>query len=131
MSQTKTYIGDGVYAEMTYDMVRLTTERAGGEVEIFLGPDEVNALLKFVERAYDVTIKATSNFRWGLRMNPHGMDCQCPEHVAAVPLEEEGCKFCEYCEECEECFIHGACECEIQEQVAAGGIAVGTPACKK
>jgi len=48
----KTYLGDGVYAEMTNGMIRLTTEDGVSVTnEVFLELSVYDALQKYVERA--------------------------------------------------------------------------------
>ena len=47
----KEYIGDGVYVECEYGMLRLTTERGDGMVhEIYLESEVYHALIKYVEK---------------------------------------------------------------------------------
>ncbi|HET9253882.1 MAG TPA: hypothetical protein VFO16_01610 [Pseudonocardiaceae bacterium] len=55
VSQTKRYIGDGVYAEVTvsHDVIRLTTSDGISDTnEIFLDPDIFVALVQFVREAW-------------------------------------------------------------------------------
>lgn len=47
----KTYLGDGVYAEIDRGMIKLTTQRDTGEHVIWLEPDVLEALQEFSERA--------------------------------------------------------------------------------
>lgn len=58
----KTYLGDSVYARMDNGMVALTTEN-GYEAsnEIFLEPEVIEALMRFIERGFNIRIKITKH----------------------------------------------------------------------
>lgn len=59
---TKIYIGDSVYADFENGMVKLTTENGyGASNEIFLEPEVVAGLLKFVEKVFNVKITVDKN----------------------------------------------------------------------
>jgi len=48
---TKQYLGDGVYAELERDMVKLTTEDGMGATNtIYFEPGVIAALLRYLER---------------------------------------------------------------------------------
>jgi hypothetical protein len=46
----KTYLGDGLYAEVTGGMVRLWCDRASGVHEVFLEPSVLESFLIYINR---------------------------------------------------------------------------------
>jgi hypothetical protein len=57
MSEPKeVYLGDGCYASYDGYMLKLRAPRIGGDHEVYLEPDVMQAFMAFVERAYGLKI---------------------------------------------------------------------------
>ncbi len=61
MPGDKEYLSDGAYAEFDGFQIRLSTDRAGIEHEIFLDPRTLTAFFEFVERELGLKFMVENN----------------------------------------------------------------------
>jgi len=47
-----TYLGDGLYADVEGDMIRVSTEREDGWHQMYFGPEEMQSLILYAEKVW-------------------------------------------------------------------------------
>ena len=95
----KDYLGDSVYAEIENGMVKLTTENGcGASNEIFLEPEVIAALNRYVERIKSIYAKPQTNCC--AECGELAQDCDCAERCPMCGDKfDEDTKVCPSCKE--------------------------------